>query len=77
MWAVSTASSVSEISGRGVGMDAVRKVLADAGGQIFIQLLEQPHELKPVAFAFRMFLPHEHWAELNVAAPNTGSGSAA
>jgi signal transduction histidine kinase len=73
----STASSVSEISGRGVGMDAVRKVLADAGGQIFIQLLEQPQELKPVAFAFRMFLPHEHWAELNAAAPNTGSGSAA
>jgi hypothetical protein len=30
-----------------------------------------------VAFAFRMFLPHEHWAELNAAAPNTGSGSAA
>jgi chemotaxis protein histidine kinase CheA len=73
----STASSVSEISGRGVGMDAVRKVLADVGGQIFIQLLEQPQELKPVAFAFRMFLPHEHWAELNAAAPNTGSGSAA
>ncbi|HET9239834.1 MAG TPA: 7TM diverse intracellular signaling domain-containing protein [Oligoflexus sp.] len=73
----STASSVSEISGRGVGMDAVRKVLADAGGQIFIQLLEQPQAIKPVAFAFRIFLPHEHWAELNAAPPSSGSESAA
>ncbi len=74
----STASSVSEISGRGVGMDAVRKVLADVGGQIFIQLKEESQELKPVAFAFRMFLPHEHWAELNGAGQSVGtSGSAA
>lgn len=73
----STASSVSEISGRGVGMDAVRKVLADVGGQIFVQLKEVPQELKPVAFAFRMFLPHEHWAELNGAGQSVDSGTAA
>ncbi|MDQ3234818.1 MAG: ATP-binding protein, partial [Pseudobdellovibrionaceae bacterium] len=73
----STAANVSDISGRGVGMDAVRKVLADVGGRIFIQLKEHPHDLKPVAFAFRMFLPHEHWAELNPAPQPAKSGSAA
>jgi signal transduction histidine kinase len=73
----STASSVSEISGRGVGMDAVRQVLADVGGQIFVQLKETPQEFRPVAFAFRMFLPHEHWAELNGAGQTVDSGTAA
>jgi signal transduction histidine kinase len=73
----STASSVTEISGRGVGMDAVRKILADVGGQIFVQLKEPTQDLKPVAFAFRIFLPHEHWAELQETAENVDSGSAA
>lgn len=61
----STASSVSDVSGRGVGMDAVRQTLSDVGGRIFIQLKEHPSQLQPVAFAFRLFLPHEHWAELS------------
>jgi len=73
----STAASVSEISGRGVGMDAVRQVLADVGGRIFIQLKDHPDELKPVAFAFRMFLPHEHWAELNATTVPVSSETAA
>ncbi len=73
----STAANVSDISGRGVGMDAVRKVLADVGGRIFIQLREHPDQPQPVAFAFRMFLPHEHWAELNIAPSASSSGSAA
>ncbi len=38
---VSTAQSVSQISGRGVGMDAVRKFLRDQGGDVTI-LLDAP-----------------------------------
>jgi chemotaxis protein histidine kinase CheA len=73
----STASNVTDISGRGVGMDAVRKILADVGGQIFVQLKEETQVGKAVAFAFRIFLPHEHWAELQGAPQDAGSGSAA
>jgi len=38
----STAESVSKVSGRGVGMDAIRGFMEELGGQIDIELQEQP-----------------------------------
>ena len=42
---LSTAPQVSQISGRGIGMDAVRQFLAESGGRIWLELKEplDPH----------------------------------
>jgi HPt (histidine-containing phosphotransfer) domain-containing protein/PAS domain-containing protein len=50
---LSTANQVSDISGRGVGMDAVRNFLQEAGGSITIQLGE---EKQPGFFAFQFLI---------------------
>lgn len=50
---LSTANQVSDISGRGVGMDAVRNFLLEAGGSITIQLTE---EKQPGFFAFQFLI---------------------
>ncbi|MBF0353315.1 MAG: Hpt domain-containing protein [SAR324 cluster bacterium] len=53
----STSEQVSEISGRGVGMDAVKQFLHDHGGDIRLRLL-QPSELpEQAAFEFVITLP--------------------
>jgi two-component system chemotaxis sensor kinase CheA len=46
----STASAVTEVSGRGVGMDAVKDFVTRAGGKIQLQLLDQN-----IGADFRMF----------------------
>jgi serine/threonine protein kinase/HPt (histidine-containing phosphotransfer) domain-containing protein len=50
---VSTAESVTDISGRGVGMTAVAQYVQEAGGSIHIELLNQPMDgssYRPCAF---------------------------
>jgi chemotaxis protein histidine kinase CheA len=41
---ISTAESVTDISGRGVGMDAVRQFVEDSGGEVAISLIESQGE---------------------------------
>jgi HAMP domain-containing protein/HPt (histidine-containing phosphotransfer) domain-containing protein len=41
---LSTAESVSDISGRGVGMDAIRKFIEKAGGKVGIQFKQKPDQ---------------------------------
>ncbi|MFW7379557.1 MAG: 7TM diverse intracellular signaling domain-containing protein [Oligoflexus sp.] len=54
---LSTASQVTQISGRGVGMGAVAEILEEVGGQIQIELLTK---LKPYySFQFVILLPIE------------------
>ena len=47
----STAESVSEISGRGVGLDAVKSLVEDSGGTISVR------SEKGNGTVFEMFLP--------------------
>jgi chemotaxis protein histidine kinase CheA len=55
----STAERVTEISGRGVGMDAVRMAIEKFGGRISIVLDEHQHPPLPafVSFSFVIHLP--------------------
>lgn len=41
---LSTAEKVSDISGRGVGMDAIRKFVENAGGKVEIQFKDKPKQ---------------------------------
>lgn len=60
---VSTAGQVSDISGRGVGMDAIKKYLNQVGGDIEIQLEQgdQPEDHRLPAI-FLMTLPRDLFA---------------
>jgi signal transduction histidine kinase len=60
----STASQVSEISGRGMGLDAVRTLLGDAGAKIAL-VFSEPQKVtvdsNSVPFLFRIELPGHAW----------------
>jgi predicted ATPase/GAF domain-containing protein/HPt (histidine-containing phosphotransfer) domain-containing protein len=61
---LSTASEVTEVSGRGVGLDAVQSFLVKEGGNIAIQLLgNATDELSP--FETVITLPDKYAASLN------------
>jgi signal transduction histidine kinase len=61
---LSTASVVNDISGRGVGMDAVRTYLAKVGGSIAIHLKEAADQNPDFCpFYFDMSLPRSLFAE--------------
>jgi two-component system chemotaxis sensor kinase CheA len=53
----STASAVTEVSGRGVGMDAVKMFIEAAGGQIELKLLADATDREHVPFETRIHLP--------------------
>ncbi|HYX39568.1 MAG TPA: 7TM diverse intracellular signaling domain-containing protein [Oligoflexus sp.] len=57
----STKDDITEISGRGVGMDAVRSYLNAAGGDIVIEFLNVADSQRRRAFRFVMRLPNELW----------------
>ena len=54
---VSTAQSVTDISGRGVGMDAVRSFLEADGGAIQIELMGRRNESGYCSFKFNCNIP--------------------
>ena len=54
---LSTADKVSEISGRGVGMDAVRNYLVTNGGGIHLDFTGPENENGFIPFSFRIVLP--------------------
>jgi signal transduction histidine kinase len=59
---VSTHEKVSQLSGRGVGMDAVRALIQGMGGQIGIVFLSaQPSVDRFEPFCFQMIIPKEHF----------------
>jgi two-component system chemotaxis sensor kinase CheA len=58
----STRNKASQISGRGVGLDVVRTMLAEAGGHIQITL-DDPSAVPQVSFAFVLYLPSCHLAQ--------------
>lgn len=54
---LSTAAEVTQVSGRGVGMDAVRTFLQEQGSDIRVKLLEPVSELGFTPFVFVINLP--------------------
>jgi len=63
---LSTAETVSDISGRGIGMFAVRKMIEEIGGRITIVLVPSATESSP--FVFRIELPRLSMPRLGQAA---------
>jgi len=60
---LSTAGKVNEVSGRGVGMDAVRSFLLNEDGNIKIHLLEPSHrDTEFYPFYFEIYLPDQLFA---------------
>ena len=59
---LSTADAVTEVSGRGVGMDAVRTFLERQGSSIQIVLAREPETLGFVPFHFVVLLPEGKYA---------------
>ncbi len=53
----STAKTVNDISGRGVGMSAVREYLQKIGGDVKIHLIHSNGEIKPTEFEIEIRLP--------------------
>lgn len=68
----STRKHLSEISGRGVGMDAVRQFLESLGGHASIQLLKSEDQLGKDHIPFRLCLhiPAAHYRRLILARAN-------
>jgi HPt (histidine-containing phosphotransfer) domain-containing protein len=61
---ISTAQTLTEISGRGVGMSAVRRYYQDVGGDITIHFDESRFTMEGfVAFRFRITLPLEYFSQ--------------
>lgn len=58
---VSTAERVTELSGRGVGMDAVKNFLKEKGGNIKINLKGYPDDEGKVPFSLLIYLPKEYF----------------
>ncbi|HYX34562.1 MAG TPA: 7TM diverse intracellular signaling domain-containing protein [Oligoflexus sp.] len=71
---VSTKKEVSAISGRGMGMDAVRSILQSKGGNIEVVSMGAPDSKGFIKFAFKITLNSEHIYpyNLNVAASKVG-----
>ncbi|HYX33745.1 MAG TPA: 7TM diverse intracellular signaling domain-containing protein [Oligoflexus sp.] len=61
---LSTANQITEISGRGVGMDAVRQFIQDCGGEITVELYPSPGASEGCCpFQFRITLPFDLFEE--------------
>ena len=58
---VSTAKRVTEISGRGVGMEAVKKSVQKKGGDIKINLKGKPNDDGTVPFSLIIYLPAQYF----------------
>ena len=56
---LSTAEQITQLSGRGVGMDAVRAFLQNAGSNIHIELLNKPEIMGFTPFRFVIDLPND------------------
>lgn len=55
---MSTAQSVSSISGRGIGMEAIRRFLTEAGGSIHVKLGEETNETGYYRFQLLIRVPY-------------------
>jgi len=57
---------VSDISGRGVGLDAVKRFLQEEGGDIDIVLDDKGDDIESKAFQLQITLPASHAIQVNL-----------
>ena len=62
----STSEEVSEISGRGIGMDAVRSAVTSMGGQIELRLLGASDSEGYIAFETKLELPMQYFETIKI-----------
>lgn len=72
---VSTAEKVSDISGRGVGMDAVRNFLEQRGGRVAVNLLGPKNAAGFAPFSLQLEVPLD-WVYIEPNTANEGDGDA-
>ena len=60
---ISTAERVTDISGRGVGMDAVKNFLMEKGGDLKIKLKGTPNNEGKVPFSLVIYLPERYFLD--------------
>jgi signal transduction histidine kinase len=58
---VSTARVISDVSGRGVGMDAVKKYMEQAGGKVELILLSAKENANFYSFQLRLCIPSQYF----------------
>jgi HPt (histidine-containing phosphotransfer) domain-containing protein len=58
---LSTAAKITEISGRGMGMDAVRRYLRDAGGDVTLELIQPDAHPEFCPFRLIIHLPERYY----------------
>jgi hypothetical protein len=58
---LSTAQELSEISGRGMGMDALRKFIRDIGGDVSLELLQEDADAAWLPFQLLIDIPAHAW----------------
>jgi signal transduction histidine kinase len=68
---LSTAKNISDVSGRGMGKDAVKKYLEAAGGRIMIHLLSQDPQGMGTPFALEIRLPAASFIQADASAVST------
>ncbi len=63
---LSTSSTVTEISGRGMGMEAIRLYLREVGGDVILELLNPTNNTDYRPFRLVLFLPAAYFRRLSV-----------
>jgi chemotaxis protein histidine kinase CheA len=63
---LSTKSQVDELSGRGVGMDAVKSYIEDGGGRVLLTLDENFIDRHHVPFRIELYLPASAWVRIQL-----------
>ena len=58
---LSTAKTVSDISGRGVGMDAVKRYIEKSGGEILMEFTRDHYDRTEVSFRFLIKIPKTYY----------------
>ncbi len=62
---MTTAIEENDISGRGVGMDAIRKFVNDNAGKVSLELYGEKREGRFVSFKVKILLPPPHFTSLD------------
>lgn len=64
-----TKDAITEVSGRGVGMDAVRSHIEEHGGRVALELDSNSIDRQHVSFSIQLFLPPRAWISSHLIEP--------
>jgi signal transduction histidine kinase len=69
-----TKDAITEVSGRGVGMDAVRSHIEEHGGRVALELDSNSIDRQHVSFSIQLFLPPRGWISSHLIEANQEAG---